>query len=90
MCNIIISIKQLFSFIGLAEWYEPTGGMFLWLKIIGLNDTKPLVTSRCLKKLVVLAPGYAFATNYTNSSPYVRISYSIATQEEIDRVCISF
>lgn len=83
-------LNNYFYFVGLAEWYEPTGGMFLWLKIIGLSDTKQLVTSRCMEKLLVLAPGYAFATDYTSPSPYIRISYSIATPEEIYRVCISF
>jgi len=75
---------------GLAEWYEPNGGMFLWLKIIGLNDAKQLVTKRCLEKLIILAPGYALSTNTENPSPYIRISYSIASPEEVDRVSFIF
>ncbi|CAI6350117.1 unnamed protein product [Macrosiphum euphorbiae] len=70
---------------GLAEWYEPNGGMFLWLKIIGLNDAKKLVTDRCLDKLIILAPGYALSANNENPSPYIRISYSIASPEDVDR-----
>jgi len=60
--------------------------MFLWLKIIGLNDAKKLVTDRCLQKLIILAPGYALSANAENPSPYIRISYSIASPEEVDRV----
>lgn len=73
---------------GLAEWYKPTGGMFLWLKIIGLEDTRHLVATRCLEKLLILAPGYAFVDDVDSPSPFVRLSYSIATPEEIDRVFI--
>lgn len=60
--------------------------MFLWLKINGLKDAKQLVTNRCLEKLIILAPGYALSANSENPSPYVRISYSIASPEEVDRV----
>jgi len=70
---------------GLAEWYEPTGGMFLWLKIIGLNDAKQLVTTKCLDKLIVFTPGYALSANTQKPSPYIRISYSLASSEEVDR-----
>ncbi|VVC44503.1 Pyridoxal phosphate-dependent transferase, subdomain 2,Pyridoxal phosphate-dependent transferase [Cinara cedri] len=68
---------------GLAEWSAPTGGMFLWLKIKGLNDTRRLVTTRCLDKLVILAPGYALAVDTMKPSPYIRVSYSIASPEEV-------
>ncbi|XP_050527408.1 kynurenine/alpha-aminoadipate aminotransferase, mitochondrial-like [Daktulosphaira vitifoliae] len=70
---------------GLVEWVEPSGGMFLWLKVIGLEDTKHLVTSKCLDKLVVVAPGYAFSTDSKKPSPYLRLSYSIASPEEVDK-----
>lgn len=77
-----------FHKIGLAEWYEPGGGMFLWLKIIGINDTKRLVTTRCIDKLVILAPGYALSVDVESPSPYIRVSYSIASPDEVDRVNI--
>jgi hypothetical protein len=64
--------------------------MFLWLKIIGLNDANKLVTTRCLDKLLILAPGYALSANTEKPSPYVRISYSIASPEEVDRVSVFF
>lgn len=76
--------------IGLAEWYEPNGGMFLWLKIIGLNDTKQLVHSRCLDKLLILAPGSALRADNESPNSYVRISYSIATPEEVELVSVFF
>lgn len=84
--NSFIIFYFIFSNSGLAEWYEPNGGMFLWLKIIGIDDTKLLVTSRCLEKFVILAPGYALAVDVDKPSPYIRVSYSMASPEEADRV----
>lgn len=71
---------------GLAEWHEPNGGMFLWLKIIGLKDTREFVHSRCLDKLLILAPGYALSVDSNSPSPYIRVSYSIASPEDVERV----
>ncbi|XP_050430900.1 kynurenine/alpha-aminoadipate aminotransferase, mitochondrial-like [Adelges cooleyi] len=81
--HMLRAVEQNLS--GLAEWYEPTGGMFLWLKIKGLEDTRHLVTSTCLAKMVIFAPGFAFATDTKKPSPYIRISYSVASTEEIDK-----
>lgn len=64
--------------------------MFLWLKVIGLNDAKKLVTTRCLEKFIVLAPGFALSAIPENPSPYIRLSYSIASPEEVDRVSVFF
>ena len=38
---------------GLAEWNDPTGGMFLWVKLLHIADTKKLITEKALKKEVV-------------------------------------
>ncbi|VVC44502.1 Hypothetical protein CINCED_3A019470 [Cinara cedri] len=81
--HMMIAVKNHLG--GLAEWSEPTGGMFLWLKIIGLDDTKRLVTSRCLDKLVILAPGYALSVDPVKPSPYIRLSYSLASPDQVDR-----
>jgi len=64
--------------------------MFLWLKIVGLNDAKQLITTRCLDKLIILAPGYALTATSENPSPYIWISYSIASPEEVDQVSSLF
>lgn len=37
---------------GLAQWNVPEAGMFLWVRVLGVNDTKNLVTGRCLSKKV--------------------------------------
>ncbi|XP_050524500.1 kynurenine/alpha-aminoadipate aminotransferase, mitochondrial-like [Daktulosphaira vitifoliae] len=76
------TVKKYLS--DLAEWQDPCGGMFLWLKVIGLSDTRRLVTSRCLEKNVIFAPGYALAIDTKKPSPFIRISFSIASPSEVD------
>lgn len=37
---------------GLADWYSPAAGMFLWIKIKGVSDTQHLIMERALQKEV--------------------------------------
>jgi kynurenine/2-aminoadipate aminotransferase len=41
--------------LGLADWNVPTGGMFLWLKAIGIADTFGLISEKALAKQVRLS-----------------------------------
>lgn len=41
-----------FCFVGLAEWHVPTAGMFLWVKIKGMNDVRKLIEEKAMKKEV--------------------------------------
>lgn len=34
----------------MAEWTVPTSGMFLWLKIPGVEDTEKLIKEKALQK----------------------------------------
>jgi len=68
---------------GLCEWDIPTGGMFVWLKVLGVTDTEELIKLRAFKAGVLLLPGRAFSPN-DEPSPYVRASFSIATEDQID------
>lgn len=43
---------SLLLFVGLAEWHVPTAGMFLWVKIKGINDVKQLIEEKAIKKEV--------------------------------------
>ena len=71
---------------GLAEWNVPRGGMFLWIKCLGVSDTRPMIMERALKKDVILLPGREFMSDPTLPCPYMRASFSLATAENIDRV----
>ncbi|XP_014663109.1 PREDICTED: kynurenine/alpha-aminoadipate aminotransferase, mitochondrial-like [Priapulus caudatus] len=72
---------------GLAEWNEPTGGMFVWINVPGVKDTSKMISERALKKEVLLAPGNAFLADSTRPSSYVRASYSLASEVELDKHC---
>lgn len=73
-------------FKGLAEWNIPRGGMFLWIKCLGIKDTHSMIMQRALKKDVILLPGREFMTDSSKPCPYMRASFSLGTPENIDRV----
>lgn len=75
---------------GLAEWNVPQGGMFLWIKCLGISDTKSMIMERALKKDVILLPGREFMTDGSIPCPYMRASFSLAAPETIDRVRADF
>ncbi|KAI0212248.1 Kynurenine/alpha-aminoadipate aminotransferase, mitochondrial [Lamellibrachia satsuma] len=55
---------------GLAEWNVPQAGIFMWLKIIGIE--------------VKFACGSDFMADSEKPSAFVRLSYSLATAEQLD------
>lgn len=70
---------------GLADWYIPTAGMFLWIKIKGVSDTQELIMKKALEKEVLLVPGNAFNINSSSPSSYVRASFSLSSPNQIDQ-----
>jgi kynurenine/2-aminoadipate aminotransferase len=81
-----LTCKVIFLHQGLAEWNVPQGGMFLWIKCLGISDTRPMIMERALKKDVILLPGREFMTDPSQPCPYMRASFSLPTPENIDRV----
>lgn len=69
---------------GLADWSEPSGGMFLWLKL-HVADTYKLITVKAREKGVLFVPGNAFMLDSSQPCPYVRASYSMSTAEQMDK-----
>ncbi|XP_074847968.1 kynurenine/alpha-aminoadipate aminotransferase, mitochondrial-like [Carettochelys insculpta] len=70
---------------GLAEWYIPKAGIFLWIKIKGISDTHKMLMEDTLKKGVSLIPGRAFDVDSSAPSPWVRCSYSFASPNQMDK-----
>ncbi|XP_063776703.1 kynurenine/alpha-aminoadipate aminotransferase, mitochondrial isoform X2 [Pseudophryne corroboree] len=70
---------------GLAEWHSPAAGMFLWIKIEGVQDTHQMIMSKAISKEVLLVPGSAFNIASSEASCYVRASFSLSTPEQIDQ-----
>lgn len=70
---------------GLAEWNVPKGGMFVWMKVNKVKDVMELADKECISQGIFVIPGHAF--NYDRSKPeqHIRLSYSYATLEEIDK-----
>ncbi|XP_036916312.1 kynurenine/alpha-aminoadipate aminotransferase, mitochondrial isoform X1 [Sturnira hondurensis] len=69
---------------GLAEWHVPTAGMFIWIKIKGINDAKKLIEEKAIKKEILMVPGNAFYIDNSAPSPYCRASFSLASPEQMD------
>lgn len=79
----------MFNFVGLVEWNVPKGGMFIWIKVNKIKDVMEL-TNKCISQGVFLIPGHAFNYDYSKLEQHLRICYSYATPEEIDKVLIFF
>ncbi|XP_033736617.1 kynurenine/alpha-aminoadipate aminotransferase, mitochondrial-like [Pecten maximus] len=69
---------------GLAEWSEPCGGMFLWLKLLNITDAHELITKKAYLRDVLFVPGNVFTFDSSAPCQYVRASYSTATEEEMN------
>ncbi len=73
----------------MVTFNEPTAGMFVWLKINGIEDTRKLVYEKALAQEVLFIPGSAFFPDQSKSYPFIRVSYSLTTPEQIDTVNLS-
>ncbi|KAM5234770.1 kynurenine/alpha-aminoadipate aminotransferase, mitochondrial-like [Hipposideros larvatus] len=69
---------------GLAEWHAPTAGMFLWVKIKGINDVKKLIEEKAIKKEILMVPGSDFYVDSSAPSPFFRASFSLASPGQMD------
>ncbi|CAF3450436.1 unnamed protein product [Rotaria socialis] len=68
----------------MVTFNEPTAGMFIWIKILGIQDTRKLIYEKALAKEVLLLPGSAFFVDQSKSYPFVRVSYSLCTPEQME------
>ncbi|KAL0482674.1 2-aminoadipate aminotransferase [Acrasis kona] len=71
---------------GYVEYSVPTAGMFLWMKLIGVEDSKSFIEEKAREKKVLMVPGQAFQPN-DKPGPYVRASFSVEGQENMDLAC---
>jgi len=68
---------------GLAEWNTPVAGMFVWLKLVGVEDSFSLIMEKAVSKKVLCLPGVHFMPE-EGPCPYVRASFSTASPEQMD------
>ncbi|KAI4495504.1 hypothetical protein M0802_008718 [Mischocyttarus mexicanus] len=81
--HMLAGIKKHLT--GLAKWIEPKGGFFVWIKLIGIDDTFYFVRDKCIPNGLFVVSGNAFYYDTKKSTQYIRLSYSYANDEEIDR-----
>lgn len=67
---------------GLASWTPPKAGMFLWLKLINIENVRDFVFNECIPAKILILPGSTCVIG--EKSDYVRISFSTATNEEME------
>ncbi|KAK3602727.1 hypothetical protein CHS0354_017169 [Potamilus streckersoni] len=70
---------------GLAEWNVPSGGMFLWIRVKVTNDSCSIVTEKLRNRKVLMVPGISFKINSTIPSAHIRVAYSYASEEQMDK-----
>jgi len=69
----------------LAEWTMPNGGLFFWVRLKHGGDTRALLV-RALERKVAFMPGEAFfAGASTAYGAFMRLNFSHATPEQLDR-----
>lgn len=69
---------------GLAEWHVPKAGMFLWIKIKGISDTKELIDKKAVEKQVLFVAGSGFYIDSSAPTSFMRASFSLVTAEQMD------
>nr|XP_053641221.1 kynurenine/alpha-aminoadipate aminotransferase, mitochondrial-like isoform X2 [Cherax quadricarinatus] len=70
---------------GLCEWKLPSGGMFFWIKVLGLKDSRRLINESAVRVGVVAMPGSCFMIRKEEPCPYIRVTYSVASPEEVNK-----
>ncbi len=58
--------------------------MFVWLNLLGIEDSAELIREKAVEKKVLLVPGFEFFPNERKTN-YVRAAYSTASESEIDQ-----
>lgn len=70
----------------MVTFHEPTAGMFIWMKVNGIDDTRKLVYEKAIGQEVLLLPGSVFFHDQSKTYPYIRVAYSLSTPEQIETV----
>eukprot|EP00887_Chlorella_sp_A99_P007988 scaffold12.g7988.t1 len=68
---------------GLAKWAAPTAGMFLWVRLLDVEDAGAVWQELCDAGVVVMPgkPMHWRCEDPTFRSPYIRIAYSHASDD---------
>lgn len=67
---------------GLATWDEPRAGMFCWIKLLGVDNTKELIQVKARERKVLALPGETCCAN-ERPVPFIRLAFSIASHDDM-------
>ncbi|XP_054011217.1 kynurenine/alpha-aminoadipate aminotransferase, mitochondrial-like [Hylaeus anthracinus] len=82
--DIMLAIIQK-HLAGLVEYVIPKGGMFVWMKVIGLDDVMDLAANKCSSRDVLFLPGHAHNYDLSQPDQYIRLSYTNTSAEEMEK-----
>jgi DNA-binding transcriptional MocR family regulator len=71
-------------FSGLARWELPPGGLFFWLRLSRLLDTRELLP-QAIARGVAFMPGEFFFPDRPQASGTLRLNFSHATEPQVER-----
>ena len=75
---------------GLAEWTVPSGGMFLWIRLLNIQDSSELIMKKARDADVLFVPGNVFMIDESQPCPYIRASFSLVNPDLMDQVTSRF
>eukprot|EP01083_Nonionella_stella_P025961 71486_1 len=91
VCNFYYQRRNMFQNVlekylqNKCEWNVPKGGMFYWINVLKTNDTQILIKEKAKDAKVLLLPGNVFYVDQRSQQcSYVRASFSVATQNEME------
>jgi len=74
----------------MVKFNEPDCGMFIWMEVIGIKDTRKLIFEKAVREEVLLLPGSPFFYDLSKPCSFVRVSYSLASPEQTSEGMIRF
>ncbi|KAF0853145.1 mitochondrial lysine biosynthesis alpha-ketoadipate glutamate aminotransferase [Andalucia godoyi] len=69
---------------GLVHCAKPVAGMFAWMRLNGIEDSSSLIQNEARERKVLAVPGSAFLPDPSRKSSWVRASFSIASDGDMD------
>ncbi len=69
---------------GKATWTAPSAGMFLWLHLTHVRDSRALIQEKARERKVLLVPGADFSSEQGAVSQCVRASFSTASAADME------
>ncbi len=67
-----------------ARWTKPTSGMFIWVELPEVIDTRELLQRAVDEEQVAFIPGHAFCAGSHQAPHTMRLNFSNATPEQIE------